>query len=425
MLPGQDNCLTRLRNAAIAFACAVAMLALPAVAQTPEWRKVAGSLRQVTDLAAIEQFARDHPYSGNVRLALLNAYLEAGMKDAAWREIEFLLSRGYRFSDAGQAELLSVFGEDVRDRLKNRMAVDPGPAEASEGLATVPVEALLVEGAALDRESGRLFASTIVSRALYVRSADGEWTTIELEGAGSLAAMALDAERRTLWIATGTYDETPDPRPGASGVFGLDLETGSVLLKTAPDGATPSDIALAADGGLYASDPLSGAIYHSGPGDGQMRPLVEPGTFRSPQGLVPWGDGLIVSDYGYGLAFVDGGGKVWRIDSDVPVLLDGIDGMWRHGDRIVAVQNGARPARIVELAMSPDGRRVTGMRELERAHPTWTEPVGGAIVGDSLVYVANSQWAAFGPGGTLREGAVARPTELRWLPLGESPAPPR
>jgi hypothetical protein len=77
--------VTWLGSAAIALACTAATIPPPASAQTPEWRSVGGSLRQVTDLAAIEGFARDHPYSSNVHLALLTAYLEADMKDAAWR----------------------------------------------------------------------------------------------------------------------------------------------------------------------------------------------------------------------------------------------------------------------------------------------------------------------------------------------------
>jgi hypothetical protein len=78
----------------------------------------------------------------------------------------------------------------------------------------------------------------------------------------------------------------------------------------------------------------------------------------------------------------------------------------------------------VELTLSADGLHLTGTRELERVHSAWTEPLGGAISGDNLTYVANGQWASFGEGGTLREGAAPEPTELRILPLLETPAPP-
>jgi hypothetical protein len=98
-------------------------------------------------------------------------------------------------------------------------------------------------------------------------------------------------------------------------------------------------------------------------------------------------------------------------------LLDGIDGMWRHGDKIIAIQNGARRPRIVELRLSPGGRRVTALRVLERAHPGWTEPVGGSISGGELAYVATGQWDRFGDGGAPAGERAPTTTEIRSLPL--------
>jgi len=420
---GQDNRVTGLRIAAIGAIFAVAALAVPALAQTAPWRNVEGPLRQLTDIAAIEQLARDHPHSSNVRLALLNVYLEAEMMDAALLEIEFLAERGYRFSEAGRAALLAAFDDGTRERLEALFAAGSGPIEASVGLATVPVEAELVEALAWRGDGEALFASTIVSRALYRRAGQGPWQRVELPVAGSLGGLVYDDAEGTLWISSGVYEQTPDPESAFRGLIGYSPDDGTTITIAGPEDSTPGDIALADDGTIYASDPLGGAIYAAH--EGNLTVWVGPGTFRSPQGLVPWNGGLIVSDYGYGLAFVAPDRRVWRIDTEVPALLDGIDGMWRHGDRIVAIQNGARPPRIVELKLSADGLRVAAVRELERAHPAWTEPLGGTIVGDSFVYVATGQWDRFGEGGSVREGLVPQETDLRRLPLGESAAPPR
>ena len=106
-----------------------------------------------------------------------------------------------------------------------------------------------------------------------------------------------------------------------------------------------------------------------------------------------------------------------RIAADVPVLLDGIDGLWLNGDRLLGVQNGARPMRIVELILSPDRTRVVAATERERAHPAWTEPVGGNISSGELVYVATGQWDRFGDGGAPAGERPPVPTEIRALPL--------
>jgi hypothetical protein len=47
----------------------------------------------------------------------------------------------------------------------------------------------------------------------------------------------------------------------------------------------------------------------------------------------------------------------------------------------------------------------------------WTEPTGGALVGDDLVHIATGQWDRFGDGGYPNAGHPPRPTEIRILPL--------
>jgi hypothetical protein len=398
-------------------ALAALAVAGPASAEAPVWTAVDASTGRVIDIDGLQALALRFPDSGSVRLRLLNAYLDAGRRADAAQAAAELIERGYVFSAGAQEMLLGLDPTDRQLAVFSLQESKATPIEASRALTTLPAEALLVEGVALDKTSGRLFASTIVSRGLYELDGEGRWRRLPLAKPSSLAGMALDNPRHMLWVASGAYDQTPANDPGEAGIFGVNLETGEVSRKVAPGGATPADIALGPDGTLYASDPLSGAIYFAGPQIWQLWPLVAPGTFRSPQGIVPWEGGLIVSDYAYGLAFVDSAGNARRIEAAVPMLLDGIDGMWRRGDEIIAIQNGARPPRIISLTMSPDGTRVTALRVLERAQRAWTEPTGGALVGDDLIYIATGQWDRFGDGGVPSAENPPVPTEIRILPL--------
>jgi hypothetical protein len=411
-----------------AFLAAAAALAFaaPAAAEAPEWHQVDAAAGRIADVEGLERLVQAFPDSASVHLRLLNAYLETERPADALNEAVTLVERGYAFSSAAQQFLLSLGPTDKQGEMLALQARNGMAIEASRGLATVPADAHLVESVWRDPRSGDLFATSVVSRALYVRRGDGDWQIMPLAGAGSLSGLAFDAAAGVLWVASGVFDQTPDPQSAFRGLIALDPATGRETRRLpAPAGGSPSDLAVVEGGTILASDPLSGAIYAATMTDGALRELVPRGTFRSPQGLVPWGDeGLLVSDYAYGLALVDADARAWRVQADAPLLLDGIDGMWRYGDKVIAVQNGARPTRIIELSMSADGLRVTGMRVLERAHSSWTEPVGGAIVGDKLLYIATSQWGSYGSGGALRDGTAPRPTELRLLPLGEGPAPP-
>ena len=179
------------------------------------------------------------------------------------------------------------------------------------------------------------------------------------------------------------------------------------------------------DGTVYGSDPLGGGVYTAGPQDPAMTALIAPGTFRSPQGLAvrPDGRSLFVSDYPYGLAVVMLPSRlVYRVQTQLPLLLDGVDGMWLHGNELVVVQNGINPHRIMALRLGAGPGTVVAAQVLERANPDWTEPLGGAVVGDMLTYIGTGQWDRFGPGGVLNEGAEAVPAAIRQLDLGDSMA---
>lgn len=404
--------------AVLAAGCEPAGYSVPP-APSQEWRAPG----QPATLAEFETLARDFPDSASAQLRLLNARLGADDTEGAGRQAIKLTMRGYAFSVASEPQVIATLPEAARDGFTAQLSENRLPLEASKQLTTIPVEAQLVESVVRDPVTGDLFASTIVSHALYVKRGDADWQVLPVEGAGSLSGLAFDPTNGLLWVSSGVYDQTPDPEFAYRGLIALDAGTGKVVRRVAaPEGGTPSDIAVSDEGVIFASDPHSGAVYRALPGAASLDVLVPAGMFRSPQGIAPLpeSNAIVVSDYSYGLALVDGAsGSVIRIASRVPQWLDGIDGVWRHGNKLIAVQNGHRPMRIVEIELAEDLLSVTSLRVLERAHSGWTEPVGGGVDGDELIYVATGQWDRFGHGGQPTDDQPPIPTVVRILQLGE------
>ena len=402
---------------------ALALLAAgPAWGQNaPEWQAVDPSLGAVTPVTDYQGLKLMFPDSASVRRRLLNAYLEAERPADALREAVELVERGYVFSPAAQELLLTLGPTDEQRNLLGFQAPNGNPIEASRVLATVPAEIQLVESVWRDPRSGDLFVTSVVSRALHVRRGEGAWELVPIEGAGSLSGMAFDSASGLLWVASGVFDPTPDPATAFRGLIAIDPVSGEEKRRiAAPEGGSPSDLTVGADGTLFASDPVSGAVYRGRAGASALETLMAPGTLRSPQGLVALAGtaSIVVSDYAYGLALIDtSNGTVRRVAAATPVLLDGIDGLWLVGGKLIGVQNGARPMRIVELALSPDGAGVITADIREKAHSAWTEPVGGSISGDELVYVATGQWDRFGDGGVPSRDKPPGPTQIRVLSL--------
>jgi sugar lactone lactonase YvrE len=383
--------------------------AAPIAQRGPDWPAFA------EDPAAL---AVQFPDSASAARRLLAATHQAGDSASVRAGLARLAASGYAPSQATIDTLAPHVPESEMAALRLRFAANGARVQASRLFATVPAEHRLVEGVAWDARRSRLFAATVVSRALLVHDAQG-WHGVEGLEAGSLFGLAVDERRQLLWLASGVVEQTPSPDTAFRGLIAVDLATLRPVRRVPVEGAgSPADIVVAADGTVYASDPNSGAIYRARAGDAALQVLVPAGRLRSPQGLVPAADGrrLYVSDYGYGLAMVSlADGAVSRLESDAGTMLDGIDGLVGHNGRLIAIQNGTNPRRILLLTLSRDGNRIAAARVLESNNPDWSEPTLGALHGDDFLYVADAQWDRYGAGGALQGEGAQRPTAIRLL----------
>lgn len=390
-----------------------------APASTALWRPVDSGTGAIAEAKALEALAAAYPDSGSVRLRLLNAQLGAEDYDAAIPTLRWLYERGYVFSEAARRRLPELVGAERAAQVTALIREPAEPVDASTVFATIPSSAELIESLAIDPDTGMIAVTSVSRHSVWLGSAVGDWREFAPAGAGNLSGIVLDPARKSLWVAAGHIDGGSDEGAGFAGLIAMSPEGAEQQRVAAPPGVNLSDIHRAADGTIFASDPLGGGIYRLRPGSDALEALVPPGSFRSPQGLATSADGkwLYVSDYNYGIAVVPIDGKpIERLATDLPILLDGVDGLWRHGSELIAVQNGTSPMRIVALQLAEDGLRITGHRVLEQARPDWTEPLSGHLGQGALYYVGNGQWDR------LKEGRPdpSRPfieTRIRKLPL--------
>ncbi len=74
--------------------------------------------------------------------------------------------------------------------------------------------------------------------------------------------------------------------------------------------------------------------------------------------------------------------------------------------------------RVGRWTLEPDGASFAAVEILDCAHPSYRVPVGGTLVGDDYVYVANSQSDAVGPDGALLAPDRLEDLVFLRLPLG-------
>lgn len=290
--------------------------------------------------------------------------------------------------------------------------------KASEVAATIPAEVRLAEAIAVD--GGRLLTGSVVDGGLW-RQARGQWRKVGAKlPPGAVLALAIDRRARRLWVSVGTAE----PHAGRGAVFrglvGLDLQSLRKRRRVAlPEGANPGDIALAADGTLYISDPVGGGLYRCLPGCTTAERMVGKGAAPSPQGIAPAPGGtLYLADYQRGLLRIDPrSGRAEVLGNPTGAELRGIDGLvWWRG-QLIGVQNGTRTRRILRIVLDADGRTAVSVTPIEQGHPAWGEPTLAVLDGDTLLYVSDAQWEAWEPGGSRKPGVPMRATPVRRIQL--------
>ena len=363
-------------------------------------------------LAAADAVVPNHPGLIGLRARVAAASGQSQEALALWR----------RYAELGLA------ANPSRDPLNADMLALPAWSEVAERLEAnrrsvgtlIPVaileQPLAIENVVHDATRNRLLVSTIAGRTILQIDPQGAvspWLSSEAPVAGVLG-LAMDSERGLLWAASaGLAAATPDaadPMRDSTELLKIDLVSGRVLDRYSPPDAPQrslGDVAVGPDGAVYVSDSLAGDVWRLRPSGDSLERLVPAGVVGSPQGMALSADGtaLILADYGSGLHRIElSTGQVTMMPAPTDASLIGLDAVLRRGDRLVVVQNGAAPRRILELTLSADQSAVTKARVLAANLDAMTDPAGGSLDEGTLLFVSVSQLGAYGDDGGLPNG---------------------
>ncbi len=274
-------------------------------------------------------------------------------------------------------------------------------------------------------EGGGIVLGGIRRGELLIEAHDSDPIVLGPSGHWSVFGMHFD-DREGLWFASSRvpqYAGISDRSAYQAGLFRLSLDTLEVdhraRLPVVEGDQLLGDLVIADADTIYATDSAGGPVYRYSIAAGQYSTLVPEGVFGSPQGLVldRSGDFLYVADYSGGLYRVRlDDGRAEKLSVAANSSDYGIDGLYRHGDRLIAVQNGIQPHRVTAFTLSDDGLVVESAEVLAMNLPEFDEPTLGTVVGDDFFFVANSHWNRFDADNNLPEdltGPVVLKLSLR------------
>jgi hypothetical protein len=227
-----------------------------------------------------------------------------------------------------------------------------------------------------DRRARRLVVVDEVSRHVVA--------FVSAESSGfleELTAVAIDARRGDLWVASAAADGS------SSALHKLQLVSGRVLEEVkAPAAAAPvriADVAVAPDGTIYALDGAGSRLYRLRP-NGRALDLVLRLDVRDASAVAAADDKIL---------YVAGAGGLSRVDlasrAAAPVKstgdMTGFRSLAWRGGALVGVQRTGAGDAVVRVAVDPPGARVRSRTVLA----TTDRPAIGALGGAFFYYLAD------------------------------------
>lgn len=367
--------------------------------------------------ATISRYEGLYRDTGNAALLWLiaEAQAERGDRAAAIAALERVAAARIGFSVSADSRIVRFAGDADFDRVAAALAAGAPPVRRGRTVATVAAPGLVPEGIAIDPRSGRLFLGDMNNRRIWAIGRDGRARPFGAPLVLRPLGMKVDAARGLLWVATTDAFWASQP-PGAR-LVALDLASGAVRRSVAGEARSFNDLVVAADGTVYATDSLAGAVYRLDPGGNDLVRI----TINMP---MSYPNGITLTDDGSAL-YVAQGLSLRRFDlrsgsvTSVTALAHpsnlgflAIDGLYWHRGRLIAVQNGGGPGRILALDLSADGRTITAFRVLEQGDPGFDLPTTGTLAGDRFTFIANSQLRRLGDDGRLTAGPPLAPIRL-------------
>jgi hypothetical protein len=362
-------------------------------------------------LAAAQKLAALLHGSPDALLELARARLQSGDLPGALTDLQ-------RYSHLGQSVQLLGVSADFAPLVRSpgfiavQRAMDRNTRAVSLGATALRLgdAALLAEDLDYQAASGQFFISSVREHKIIAVRRDGAARDFaSAPDPWPLVALKVDAARDRLWVtevAMRGLQLSPAADWGRSALLCYQLSSGHLLRRIeGPHNSALGDMTLTAGGEVLVSDGDGGGLYRLGDADAALR-RIDGGEFISPQTPALHADGrhLFVPDYLRGIAVLDlSTGQVRWLRGTDRFALNGIDGLYYSRGRLLAVQNGTSPQRVVAFDLDPTLQAVRAEILIERATPD-LDPTHGLLVGEDFYYLADSGWAAIDEQGRLKPG---------------------
>jgi hypothetical protein len=315
-----------------------------------------------------------------------------GETGEAMRLLKECVSWHEGFDPSGSPSLGMLKGSKEFDSLVATVHRDfPAVAHAKLGFVTKEKD-LIPEGLAYDAQQNVFYLSSLHRRKIVRIASDGKWSDFVPSDRDHLLpvlGVRADPNDGTVWA--NSWDESGD----RSELLHFDA-AGILLGRYSPKDSAKhgfNDLVVRRNGEVLLTDSVSNQVFRFDPQAHAFKSLPVDRELSAPKGIALASDDrqLYVAD-DFGVTRMDlQSGAGMDVSAGLRSTLAGIDGLYWHDGRLIAVQNAIGSPRIAAFQLSSDGARVTQTTVLENRSGFTLQPTTGAIRGRDFYFIANSQ----------------------------------
>jgi hypothetical protein len=377
-------------------------------------------------LERIQSLRKERPGDGVLVFYEAITRIDLGDRDAAFALLRSLQGRKLGLVPVRDAGFDEAWGDPefqkIREKLTNE---EPRTPDASVAFRLADPK-LIPEGIAYDPKQDRFFIGSVAQKKIVSANRKGEVKDFSKPGDNLDCVLGLfvDVAHEQLYAVStnGFLDEAQKQRRNA--VVRYDLKTGGLVNRfDAPDANQLNDLTIVADGAIYATDSATGRLFQKMTGEKRLTPFGAKGALPGANGITLSSDDKLYVAISTGIAIIDPStGVPTRLPQPDTVVTGGCDGLYWHRGDLVGIQNVTNPGRVIRIALTDQGTRISGSTVLQsHHHPEFAEPTTGAIAADALYVIANSYVGHFQPNGNIKDPGQLKPTAIIAVPLKPLP----
>jgi sugar lactone lactonase YvrE len=274
----------------------------------------------------------------------------------------------------------------------------------------LPEKDLLPESIAFDIKDGSFYAGSTRKGKIVRVGRNGnasDFITARQDGLWQVIGIKIHPLRRVLWACSYDGENLEGFQAGngrAAGVFCFNLDTGKLIrkwvLETPGEVHAFNDLVLTRGNDAYITHMFDEAsVYRISDKTRALEVFARPEGMKDPNGITisPDEKTLFVADE-RGITAIDREkGTARRLAAAPDDPLGGIDGLYWHEGSLIAVHLASVRRHRLDDART----RVIATQVLEADHPLFDVPTTGVLVGDDFFFIANAQFGAVQPDGSL------------------------